>query len=108
MKPKTLDWEWMMDSAGELIPLSRFPKTDTITKLRPEEIQALEQKYQHDPKTCEKFRADWAEFISKYREGDEFIHHTSSQADWRAMMGTEGYAIFREGFAVAFIMTRMN
>jgi hypothetical protein len=60
--------------------------------------------------------ADWSprfvdaltEFRGRLQSGDELYHYNSVQADWDRLMGSEGYAILRDGELLDTLVLRVN
>jgi len=103
--PKTTEWEWILDCTGELIP-DTFSSKETVVDLTDDQVIQIDKKCRISKNPT--FLKHWVEFISKFRDGDGFLHYNSSIDEWRKMNGSEGYAISREGFLVGSIIIRMN
>lgn len=47
-------------------------------------------------------------FVQTYREGDDVWHYISPEETWKAGVGSEGYAIFRNGKLAGAVQTRIR
>lgn len=70
------------------------------TPSRPAEIEEI-QALIDDEENIEGFRAEARQFMQKLAPGDRLYFHTSSQEAWQSGMGSEGYALVRNGEIIA-------
>lgn len=59
-------------------------------------------------RSSQRFIETLAEFQRKLLPGDELYHYRSLKEEWDKGMGSEGYAIVRDGEVIADMMLKMN
>lgn len=84
-----------------------------IEKITSEDIDKHYCKTYPNKEKCEKGyklseTSEWKEFISKYQENDELWFYMSPPETWETLMGSQGYAIFRNGKVIAYFTTLLN
>ncbi len=86
----------MLDNWGEPIPDTVFDKMERRV-VEPHELRQLAGR-------SERFTA----MLAKHRGGDTIIWYTSADDMWAANMGSEGYALIRNGYLVDDVLMKMN
>lgn len=87
-----------MREREDWIPREWLGGETSVEEIESEELQGRSELY----------LAEWREFISQMRPGDELRHFFSSDESWLLMAGRAGYAIVRQGEVVDAFITILN
>jgi hypothetical protein len=79
-----------------------FSKHMTVRRVRPVDLPVA------TPKSSPRFVESLAEFVGCLQPGDELYHYDSDPDMWDQGMGSEGYAILRDGELFDHLVLRMN
>jgi hypothetical protein len=60
------------------------------------------------PSYCDRFKMKMKQFKEQIRPSDLIYYYCSEQAQWDAMMGSEGYALVRDGEVIDELLLKMN
>ena len=74
----------------------------------PVDMKEIESEWIGKPGPCGVTSESWAELRSHTKKGDEIRAFSSPEDYWENMAGRAGYAVVREGRAIAGIVTMMN
>lgn len=74
----------------------------------PVEVAEIESEWLDKPGPYGVPLDEWAKLKAQMKEGDEIRAFSSPSDSWVALAGRAGYALVREGKAIAGIVTMMN
>ncbi len=95
--------ERMKNMYGEDIHVSMLKDMNTkVVSLN--EFIKITSKLKRNCRILDNFEA----IINKYKQGDQILWYRSSEEDWQRLQGSEGYALIRNEYFIADVVTRMN
>ena len=74
----------------------------------PIDVDEIESEWLDKPGPYGVASEEWGELKSQMKEGDEIRAFSSPPDSWEHLAGRTGYALVREGIAIAGIVTWMN
>jgi len=92
--------KFLKERGGEFMTVSDYLVSDQMLITRWKQKQLTPQDFAGKPEE------EWVK--ANFQEGDEIWSYCSPPLTWQNMAGSEGFAIFRNGWLVANRITRMN